>query len=84
LKKGGIKVHGLIDAFSGLAEFVRMTEAKEYDRNFPYHLKVPAESWLVFDRANNSYEQFYKWTSQTESFMSAALHGCEPNTILFR
>jgi len=51
-----------MDAFSGVAEFVRMTEAKEHDRNFLYHLKVPAESWLVFDRAYNSYEQFYKWT----------------------
>ncbi len=31
-KKGGIKVHTLMDAFSGVAEFVRMTEAKVHDR----------------------------------------------------
>src|SRR5438552_1341249 len=33
-KKGGIKVHALMDAFSGVAEFVRMTEAKVHDRKF--------------------------------------------------
>jgi hypothetical protein len=27
-KKGGIKVHAMMDAFSGVAEFVRMTAAK--------------------------------------------------------
>src|SRR5580765_1518501 len=28
-KKGGIKVHAMMDAFSGVTEFVRMTEARE-------------------------------------------------------
>jgi len=57
-KKGGIKVHAMMDAFSGVTEFVRMTEAREHDRNFLYHLKVPAGSWLVFDKAFNVYHQF--------------------------
>ena len=46
-KKGGIKVHAMMDAFSGVTEFVRMTEAREHDRKFLYHLKLPAGSWLV-------------------------------------
>ena len=33
-KKGGIKVHAMMDAFSGIAEFIRMTEAKVHDRKF--------------------------------------------------
>ncbi|WP_460767001.1 DUF4372 domain-containing protein [Niabella terrae] len=33
-KKGGIKVHTMMDAFSGVAEFVRMAAAREHDRMF--------------------------------------------------
>lgn len=59
-KKGGIKVHAMMNAFSGVAEFVRMTEAREHDRKFLYHLKLPANSCLVFDKAYNAYNQFAK------------------------
>lgn len=63
-KKGGIKVHAMMDAFSGVTEFVRMTAAKEQDRHFLYHLKLPADSWIVFDKAYTVYNQFAKWTAQ--------------------
>ena len=63
-KKGGIKVHAMMDAFSGVTEFVRMTAAREHDRKFLYHLNLPKNSWLVFDKAYNVYSQFAKWTSQ--------------------
>lgn len=63
-KKGGIKVHAMMDAFSGVTEFVRMTEAREHDRRFLYHLQLSANSWLVFDKAYTVYDQFAKWTVQ--------------------
>ena len=69
-KKGGIKVHAMMDAFSGVTEFVRMTEAREHDRKFLYHLKLPAGSWLVFDKAYNVYEQFAKWATQKIWFVT--------------
>lgn len=69
-KKGGIKVHAMMDAFSGVTEFVRMTEAREHDRNFLYHLKLPVNSWLVFDKGYNVYHQFAKWTSQKIWFVT--------------
>jgi Transposase DDE domain/Domain of unknown function (DUF4372) len=69
-KKGGIKVHAMMDAFSGVTEFVRMTEAREHDRKFLYHLKLPANSWLVFDKAYNVYEQFSKWSTQKIWFVT--------------
>jgi hypothetical protein len=69
-KKGGIKVHALMDAFSGVTEFLRITEAKEHDRKFLYHIKLPANSFLVFDRAYNLYSQFAKWTSQKIWFVT--------------
>jgi hypothetical protein len=69
-KKGGIKVHALMDAFSGVTEFVRMTEAREHDRRFLYHLKLAANSWLVFDKAYTVYHQFAKWTTQKIWFVT--------------
>lgn len=69
-KKGGIKVHALMDAFSGVAEFVRMTEAKTHDRKFLYHIKLPANSFVVFDKAYNLYGQFAKWTTQKIWFVT--------------
>lgn len=69
-KKGGIKVHTMMDAFSGVAEFVRMTAAKEHDKHFLYHLDLPANSWLVFDRAYNHYSQFAKFIEQKVWFVT--------------
>ena len=69
-KKGGIKVHAMMDAFSGVTEFVRMTAAREHDRKFLYHVDLPANSWLVFDKAYNSYQQFAKWSKQKIWFVT--------------
>ncbi len=69
-KKGGIKVHTMMDAFSGVAEFVRMTEARVHDRQFLYHLELPANSFIVFDKAYNLYSQFAKWTTKKIWFVS--------------
>lgn len=69
-KKGGIKVHALMDAFSGVTEFVRMTAAKVHDRKFLYYLKPPAESFLVFDKAYNLYSQYAKWTNERVWFVT--------------
>ena len=63
-RKGGIKVHAMMNAFSGVAEFVRITEARENDRKFLYHLKPERNSWLVFDKAYTIYNQFSKWADQ--------------------
>jgi hypothetical protein len=50
-KKGGIKVHAMMDAFSGVTEFVRMTEAREHDRKFLYHLNLqPTVGWYLIRR----------------------------------
>jgi hypothetical protein len=69
-KKGGIKVHTMMDAFSGVAEFVRLTAAKVHDRKFLYHIDLPAGSFVVFDKAYNLYSQFDKWTKQKVWFVT--------------
>lgn len=69
-KKGGIKVHALMDAFSGVTEFIRITEAREHDRKFLYHLKLVPNSWIVFDKAYTTYNQFAKWADQKIWFVT--------------
>lgn len=69
-KKGGFKVHAMMDAFSGVTEFVRLTEAREHDQKFLYHLKLAPNSWIVFDKAYTTYHQFVKWTGQKVWFVT--------------
>lgn len=69
-KKGGIKVHAMMDAFSGVTEFIRITEARVNDRKFLYYLKPVAESWLVFDKAYNVHRYFVKWSEQKVWFVT--------------
>lgn len=69
-KKGGIKVHTLMDAFSGVADFVRMTSAKVHDKNFLPYLKLEPNSFIVFDKAYNHYVQFARWTKKEIWFVT--------------
>lgn len=69
-KKGGLKVHMLIDAVQSVAKFVRITEAKVHDKGFLSQIQVPAHSMLVFDKAYNYYRQFAKWTEEKIYFVT--------------
>ena len=68
-KKGGLKVHMLINAFSNTAVFTTISEAKLHDKNFLHHLILPKHSMIVFDRAYNHYFQFAKWTTEQINFV---------------
>lgn len=68
-KKGGLKVHLLIDAHSNTAKFVRISEAKKHDKNFLQYLHLPEHSMIVFDKAYNHYLQFAQWTEQNVNFV---------------
>lgn len=80
-KKGGLKVHMMIDAHSDTPAFVKISEAKQHDKNFLQYLKPAAHSMIVFDRAYNHYRQFASWTAQKVNFVcrlkSNAVHGVE-------
>lgn len=69
-KKGGLKVHMLIDAVQSVGKFMRITAAKTHDKNFLKDIEVPKYSMLVFDKAYNYYEQFAKWTDETIYFVT--------------
>ena len=69
-KKGGLKVHMLIDATQSIAKFVKITEAKMHDKQFMKDIQVPAYSMLVFDKAYNFYRQFAYWTNKNIYFVT--------------
>lgn len=68
-KKGGLKVHMMIDAHSDTPEFVKISEAKRHDKTFLQYLSLAAHSMIVFDKAYNHYLQFANWTEQQINFV---------------
>lgn len=69
-KKGGLKVHMLIDAVQSVGRFIKITEAKVHDKNFLKELDLISYSMVVFDRAYNDYHQFALWTSNCVYFVT--------------
>jgi hypothetical protein len=69
-KKGGLKVHMLIDAVQSVGKFMRITAAKVHDKNFLKDIQVPEYSMIVFDKAYNYYKQFSDWTDRNIYFVT--------------
>lgn len=69
-KKGGLKVHMLIDAVQSVGRFIKITEAKVHDKNFLKELDLISYSMVVFDRAYNYYHQFALWTMKSVFFVT--------------
>ena len=69
-KKGGLKVHMLIDAVQCVGKFMKITAAKMHDKNFLSEIQVPQFSMLVFDKAYNYYKQFNEWTGKKIYFVT--------------
>jgi hypothetical protein len=69
-KKGGLKVHMLIDAVQSVGRFIKITEAKVHDKNFLKELDLISYSMVVFDRAYNYYHQFALWSQKSVFFVT--------------
>ena len=69
-KKGGLKVHMLIDAVQQVGRFIKISEAKMHDKNFLSELNLERNCMIVFDKAYNHYQQFAKWTNNGVYFVT--------------
>lgn len=69
-KKGGLKVHMLIDAIQSVGRFIKITAAKVHDQNFLKTLELVSHSMVVFDKAYNYYHQFALWTQKHVYFVT--------------
>jgi hypothetical protein len=69
-KKGGLKVHMLIEALQDVVKFVKVTAAKVHDSKFLNDLVINPFSMVVFDKAYSHYKLFAKWTEKQIWFVT--------------
>lgn len=69
-KKGGIKVHTLMDALEGVPKLVRYTAAAIHDHTFLKFLKFPKGSFVVFDKAYTDFKIFANWVAEEVYFIT--------------
>lgn len=61
-KKGGIKMHTMINALEDVPCLVRFTSAATHDHTFLKELELKKGSFVVFDKGYNDYIQYHNWT----------------------
>lgn len=69
-KKGGIKMHTMINALEDVPCLVRFTSAATHDHTFLKDLNLEKGSFVVFDKAYNDYTQFAQWTNKDIYFVT--------------
>ena len=69
-KKGGIKLHVLMDNADTVQDFVHITEARVNDCRVLRDLKLKPESIVVLDRGYNDFRQYGNWTMEDVYFIS--------------
>jgi len=60
-KKGGIKMHTMINAMEDVPCLVRFSSAATHDTVFLKDLELKKGSFVVFDKGYNDYGQYAKW-----------------------
>lgn len=61
-KKGGIKMHTMINAQEDVPCLVRFTSAATHDHTFLKELALKKGSFVVFDKGYVDYQQYHRWT----------------------
>lgn len=69
-KKGGIKMHTMIDALDDVPCLVRFSSAATHDHTFLKELGLEQGSFVVFDKAYNDYLQYLQWTENDIYFVT--------------
>lgn len=69
-KKGGIKMHTMINALEDVPCLVRFTSAATHDHTFLKDLQLEKGSFIVFDKAYNDYLQYQRWTDNDIYFVT--------------
>lgn len=69
-KKGGIKMHTMINAMEDVPCLVRFSNAATHDHTFLKELELKKGSFVVFDKAYNDYQQYSNWTNAAIYFVT--------------
>ena len=63
-RKGGVKVHMLVNPSHAIPSVVYLSEARHNDRVFMDKVQLPPGSILVFDKGYFKFSQWSKWTDE--------------------
>lgn len=69
-KKGGIKIHTLMNSLEDVPTFVKFTSANVSDHKFLKDVPLKRNSLVAIDRGYNDYKQFRKWTKDGIHFVT--------------
>jgi hypothetical protein len=69
-RKGGLKIHTLLDNEGCLPSFIQISEAKQHDIVAARSLALPKGSIVAMDRAYIDYALFYRWTREGVFFVT--------------
>jgi hypothetical protein len=69
-KKGGIKMHTMINAMQDVPCLVRYSSAATHDHTFLKELDLKKGSFVVFDKAYTDYQQYLNWTDNDIYFVT--------------
>lgn len=69
-KKGGIKKNTVIHAQSLMPTFIRFSAAAANDQTIYPHLKLPENSYVVFDKGYTDYSQYANFTEKKIYFVT--------------
>lgn len=69
-RKGGIKVHTVVNADEIVPSLVWFSEAKTHDHNFLEKLKCDENTIYVFDKGYNDYKAFEHFTTHKTGFVT--------------
>jgi hypothetical protein len=69
-KKGGIKIHTMINAMEDVPCLIRFSNAATHDHTFLKELKLEKDSFVVFDKAYTDYQQYLQWTLDDVYFVT--------------
>ena len=61
-KKGGVKMHTMINAMEDVPCLIRFSSAATHDHTFLKDLNLEKNSFVVFDKAYNDYLQYLQWS----------------------
>lgn len=69
-KKGGIKMHTMINASEDIPCLVRFSSAATHDHKFLKDLELKKGSIVVFDKGYTDYSQYLRWTLENVYFVT--------------
>jgi Transposase DDE domain/Domain of unknown function (DUF4372) len=69
-KKGGIKKNTVLHGTTLMPNFIEFSAAADHDQQIFKALKLPAGSYIVFDKGYNNYKQFAAFTQASVFFIT--------------